>query len=436
MVTVHGRTLVHEPVVGIVKAHRFARHADEVEFPLERSLDLLRVLCRLDPGPAIVDLARLDGDGAPRTAATLEERVRAVLGPVVGAGGADGGRRSADVVRRGSATDLVERASLLRRDSVHGAFAGTITVDEEHDRLVVNGRPVQVVYSDDPAGIDYTAHGIHDALVIDNTGKWRDAAGLEQHLRSRGVARVLLTAPGKGSVKDIVHGLNHDTLTPQDRTASAASCTTNAIAPVLKALDDRFGVEHGHVETVHSFTNDQNLIDNFHPGDRRGRSAVLNMVLTETGAARAVAEALPELAGRLTGNSIRVPTPDVSLAILTLTLAGDVTRAELNEHLRSVSLHSHLHEQVDHVESPEVVSSDFVGSRGTGVVDGLATIAEGRHAVVYVWYDNEFGYSQQVVRVARTVAGVELQTYPPLPEASPDLSARDRARPAAAVVTP
>jgi glyceraldehyde 3-phosphate dehydrogenase len=440
-VTLHGRSLVGESVTGIVKAHRFARRVDDVEFPVETSLELLQVLTGLDLEPAVVDLAAL---AAHDTGATLAERAAHALqggGPGGGSGGGPGtadvvlygfgrigrllarillGRGTpvaglalrAVVVRRGSPDDLVKRASLLRRDSVHGAFAGTISVDPEHDQLVVNGTTVQFLYSDDPAGLDYTVHGIRDAIVIDNTGTWRDAEGLNRHLRSPGVARVLLTAPGRGGLKNIVHGINHDTIEPGDRVVSAASCTTNAISPVLKVLHERFGVEHGHVETVHSFTNDQNLIDNFHRGDRRGRSAVLNMVLTETGAARAVAKAVPELAGRLTGNSIRVPTPDVSLAVLNLTLDREVTKTELNEFLRGVSLHSSLHRQVDYVESPEVVSTDFVGSRGTGVVDGLATIADGRHVVVYVWYDNEFGYSEQVLRVATTMAGVELPSLP------------------------
>jgi glyceraldehyde 3-phosphate dehydrogenase len=434
-VTLHGRSLVGESVTGIVKAHRFARRVDDVEFPVQTSLELLHVLVDLELPPAQVDLAALavHADGA-----SLADRARAALADVPpGRGTADvvlygfgrigrllarillgrgtaatGLTLRAVVVRRGSADDLVKRASLLRRDSVHGAFDGTITVDAEHDRLVVNGTVVQFLYADDPGSLDYTRHGIRDAVVIDNTGTWRDAEGLSRHLDSAGVARVLLTAPGKGAVKNVVHGINHTTLDDADRIVSAASCTTNAVSPVLKVLHERFGVEHGHVETVHSFTNDQNLIDNFHRGPRRGRSAVLNMVLTETGAARAVAKAVPELAGRLTGNSIRVPTPDVSLAVLNLTFATEVDRAEVNEFLRSTSLTSSLHRQIDYVESPEVVSTDFVGSRGTGVVDGLATIADGRHVVVYVWYDNEYGYSEQVLRVAETMAGVERPELP------------------------
>jgi glyceraldehyde 3-phosphate dehydrogenase len=285
-------------------------------------------------------------------------------------------------------------------------------VDEQAETITANGTRIQVIYSDDPSTIDYTQYGIRDALVVDNTGRWRDAEGLSQHLRSKGVAKVLLTAPGKGALKNIVHGINHGTIAEDDTIITAASCTTNAITPVLKAVNDRFGVVHGHVETVHSFTNDQNLIDNFHRGDRRGRSAALNMVLTETGAAKAVAKALPELEGKLTGSSIRVPTPDVSIAILNLTLREGTTKEEVNAYLRGMSLHSDLRKQIDYIASPEVVSTDFVGSRRAGIVDGLATIANGTFLVLYVWYDNEFGYSCQVVRVMEEMAGVHPPAFP------------------------
>src|SRR5690606_13060290 len=198
--------------------------------------------------------------------------------------------------------------------SVHGPFEGTISVDEENNTLLANGTLLQFIYSDDPATIDYTAYGITNAIVVDNTGRWRDRAGLNQHLSSKGVAKVLLTAPGKDDIKNIVYGINHETIDAQDDVLSAASCTTNAIVPVLKAVSDAYGIAHGHVETVHSYTNDQNLTDNFHKGNRRGRSAPMNMVLAETGAASAVSKAIPELAGKLTGNAIRVPTPNVSMA--------------------------------------------------------------------------------------------------------------------------
>ena len=328
------------------------------------------------------------------------------------AGGGQGLRLRAIVVRKGSDNDLTKRASLLRRDSVHGPFQGTIRVNEAANTITANGVQIQVIYSDNPATIDYTAYGIKDALLVDNTGRWRDAGGLSQHLQSKGIGRVLLTAPGKGDLKNIVHGINHGTIEDTDRIVSAASCTTNAITPVLKAINYKFGVVHGHVETVHSFTNDQNLIDNFHNGDRRGRSAALNMVITETGAAQAVAKALPELLGKLTGSSIRVPTPNVSLAILNLSLENGTTKDEINNYLREMSLHSDLRRQIDYIDSPEVVSTDFVGSRRAGIVDGLATISNGKNLVLYVWYDNEFGYSCQVVRVMEEMAGVNRPAFP------------------------
>jgi glyceraldehyde 3-phosphate dehydrogenase len=193
---------------------------------------------------------------------------------------------------------------------------------------------------------------------------------------------------------------------------SAASCTTNAITPVLKAINDQFNVIDGHVETVHAFTNDQNLIDNYHKGSRRGRSAPLNMVITETGAAKAVAKALPEMAGKLTGNAIRVPTPNVSMAILNLNVEKATTTEDVNDYLRTVSLHSSLAKQIDFVNSEEVVSSDFVGSRRAGVVDARATIVNGGRVILYVWYDNEFGYSAQVVRIANQMAGIRYPAFP------------------------
>ncbi|MDQ0000821.1 glyceraldehyde-3-phosphate dehydrogenase [Pseudarthrobacter sulfonivorans] len=442
--SIHGRSLVNTSTMNILKAHRFARRVSKEELLLEETAPLLNALAGLELGAAAIDIARLnqkfkeEGGGA-----TLEEFLRNELADVVGrrgaddrtstdvvlygfgrigrllarlliekAGGGHGLRLRAIVVRRGSDKDIVKRASLLRRDSVHGPFEGTIRVDEEANTITANGVRIQVIYSDNPATIDYTAYGIKDALVVDNTGRWRDAEGLSQHLQSKGAARVLLTAPGKGALKNIVYGINHGSILDSDQIVSAASCTTNAITPVLKAINDRFGVIHGHVETVHSFTNDQNLIDNFHKGDRRGRSAALNMVITETGAATAVAKALPELEGKLTGSSIRVPTPDVSLAILNLSLENGTTKEEVNSFLRDMSLHSDLRKQIDFMDSPEVVSTDFVGSRHAGIVDGLATISNGKNLVLYVWYDNEFGYSCQVVRVMEEMAGVNRPSFP------------------------
>ena len=442
--SIYGRGLINRSVIGILKAHRFARQIDDAELSVHDTFPILQVMSQLELGAASVDLGRLavkfkhEANGR-----SVEQFVREELADVAGkqgsnghqgtdvvlygfgrigrllariliekTGGGDGLRLRAIVVRKGAENDLVKRASLLRRDSVHGSFNGTITIDEENNTILANGNLIQVIYSNDPTTVDYTAYGNQDAIVVDNTGKWRDAEGLGQHLKCPGVARVILTAPGKGEIKNIVHGINHQLITADDKILSAASCTTNAIVPVLKAVYDKFGIVHGHVETVHSYTNDQNLIDNFHKGNRRGRSAALNMVITETGAATAAAKALPVLKGKLTGNAIRVPTPNVSMAILNLALEKATSREEINEYLRHMALHSELHKQIDFTNSPEVVSTDFVGSRHAGIVDAEATICNDNRVVLYVWYDNEFGYSCQVVRVLEDMAGVNPPAFP------------------------
>ncbi len=441
--SVYGRKLINQSAIDIIKAHRVVRRIDGEELDLNDTKAILDAIETLNVGSVAVDLGRVNKKFKESGSVDLNAFLTEELGEKVGQAGATdaepqdvvlygfgrigrllarilierggyGLRLRAIVVRKGSDDDIVKRASLLRRDSVHGRFEGSITVDEENSTILANGTLIKVLYSNDPTTVDYTAHGIDNAIVVDNTGRWRDEAGLSQHLAAKGVSRVLLTAPGKGDLKNIVHGINDSWITADDKILSAASCTTNAITPVLKALNDKFGVSHGHVETVHSFTNDQNLIDNFHKGERRGRSAALNMVITETGAAKAVAKALPEFAGKLTGNAIRVPTPDVSMAILNLNLENETTKEELNDFLRETSLTSSLHKQIDYIDSPEVVSTDFVGSRRAGIVDGLATIVTGKNAVVYVWYDNEFGYSCQVVRVIESMAGTHPAAVPAL----------------------
>ena len=222
------------------------------------------------------------------------------------------------VIRKASEDDIYKRASLLSRDSVHGSFDGTVRVDEENSSLVVNGNPIKIIYANNPSEVSYKDYEINEPIVIDNTGVWRDESSLSKHLDS-GASKVILTAPAKGAIKNIVYGINDEEIVDEDKILSAASCTTNAIVPVLKSVNDKYTIESGHVETIHSYTNDQNLIDNFHKGDRRGRGAPLNMVITTTGAVKAVSKALPELDGKLTGNAIRVPTPNaVSYTHLTL----------------------------------------------------------------------------------------------------------------------
>lgn len=310
-------------------------------------------------------------------------------------------------------TLLEKRASLLKYDSVHGDFQGTVHIDEENKALIINGTTVYIISANNPEEIDYTAYGIHDALVIDNTGAFRDEAALSRHLQSKGASKVLLTAPGKG-VPNIVHGVNHKEYDPEKIAIySAASCTTNAITPILKAIDDSFGIVQGHLETIHAYTNDQNLVDNMHKKYRRGRAAALNMVITETGAGSAVAKALPNLAGKLTSNAIRVPVPNGSLAVLSLEINKKVTVEEVNEAVKKFALEGELVEQIKYSLNNELVSSDIVGASAPAIYDSNATIVNtnGNGIVLYVWYDNEYGYSHQVIRLAKYVAQVRRYTY-------------------------
>jgi len=315
------------------------------------------------------------------------------------------------VVRKGKAPDdLSKRANLLRRDSVHGAFHGTISIDHQTNGMLINGNFVQLIYSEKPSDVDYTKFGIKNAIVIDNTGIWRDKNGLSQHLKCPGVSKVVLTAPTKDT-PNVVSGINDHLIKDDVHIYGAASCTTNATVPVLKAINEKFGIETGHVETCHAFTNDQNLIDNYHAKERRGRSAVLNMVITETGASEAIAQTLPELKGKFTGNAVRVPTPDVSLAMLMLNLKTSVTVEEVNNYLRLCSMEEYQH-RIDYSESSELVSTDVVGNRAAGVVDAKATIAMDKRIHLYIWYDNEMGYAAQVIRLVQSIAGIKHPKFP------------------------
>jgi glyceraldehyde 3-phosphate dehydrogenase (phosphorylating) len=328
-------------------------------------------------------------------------------------GSGDQLRLRAIVTRDNSETSLLKRASLLRVDSVHGAFPGTVEVDAEGKALIINGHVVHMIEANTPEEIDYTQFGIHDALVIDNTGVWRDEAGLGRHLKSKGTSKVLLTAPGKG-IPNIVHAVNQTDFDPEKMDIfSAASCTTNAIVPVLKVIETRLGIEKGHIETVHAYTNDQNLVDNLHKKYRRGRGAAINMVITETGAGKAAAKALPSLAGKLTSNAIRVPVPDGSLAIMNLVVKKTTSRDEVNELLRHAALYGDLVEQINYSLSHELVSSDIVGNPHPSIFDSKATIVhpDGKNIILYVWYDNEYGYTRQVLRLSKYLAQVRRKRY-------------------------
>jgi len=441
-IRIFGRRILNNSTISIIKAHRFALQMVGEELNISLSLELVKVMINMNLAPARIDLGKLchsfmkeGGDPAAFLAEHLASintgkdtilqepqdvvlygfgRIGRLLARMMidRVGSGNKMRLRAIVVRGGKTGDLKKRASLLRRDSVHGSFNGTIQVDEDENAIIANGVYIKVIYANSPAEIDYTDYDIKNALIVDNTGMWRDVEGLSEHLKCAGASKVLLTAPGKDDIKNIVYGVNHEDINDTDKILSAASCTTNAITPVLKAINDEFGVNNGHVETIHSYTNDQNLIDNYHKGDRRGRGAALNMVLTSTGAASAVAKCLPEMAGKLTGNAVRVPTPNVSMAILNLNLGRETNVEEMNAYLREITLYSSMQDQIDYTASTELVSSDMVGSTHAGVVDSQATIVDGNRLVLYVWYDNESGYSAQVIRMMQEISGLKMPTVP------------------------
>ena len=441
---VFGHKIMNASTTAIVKAHRDGRLIVGEELDMQHSYDMLELIaemnlrqCRLDLGklcheylhqdahsdmPSFLGsrLAELLGDNSESVVDSHDVvlygfgRIGRILARLlIDRTGTGAKLRLRGVVVRAKGDiekDLLKRAELLRRDSIHGEFDGAIQVDEKRRAIVANGNYIQFIYANSPAEIDYTEYGIKDALVVDNTGIWKDEEGLGQHTSCKGVAKALLTAPAKGDIKNIVYGINDDLIEASDTILCAASCTTNAIVPPLKVIHEEYGIVNGHVETIHSYTNDQNLIDNFHKAERRGRSAPLNMVITSTGAAKAVAKVLPDLAGKLTGNAIRVPTPNVSMAVMNLNLGKAATRDELNQLFQDISYHSHLQEQIGFTYSTEVVSSDLVGSTHAGVVDGGATIADGTRVVLYVWYDNEAGYSNQVIRMMQKVVGLDMES--------------------------
>ena len=446
-ILIYGKSLVNESPVAIMKAHRFARQVDENElseletFPFLQHISSLDLQdCEIDIGELVVKCPFFDEIKTDQTKIPeyLQDELSSVInqksirpnkpqdivlygfgriGRLVArmmiqtTGPGNYFRLKGIVIRKATDNDIYKRASLLTKDSVHGPFDGTVRVDEENTSLVINGNPVKIIYANSPDDVIYSDFGITDPLVIDNTGIWRDEVDLSKHLKS-GAKHVILTAPAKGNIKNIVYGINDEVLNDNDKIISAASCTTNAIVPVLKALNDEFIIKSGHIETVHAYTNDQNLIDNFHKKDRRGRGAPLNMVITSTGAVKAVAKALPELAGKLTGNAIRVPTPNVSLAILSLSLGKDITVDEINSYLKSVAFHSKYREIIGFVNSSEIVSTDFYSSPFASIIDSHATITNKNNVTLYCWYDNEYGYTKQVVGLAKKISKITLKRLP------------------------
>jgi len=453
IVTLFGNSLVNKSPLEIIELHRLARVNVDDATNVSDTFPILAAMAELDLGPARIDAGNLVSQWRVRSgagdsvlvgdSASVGDFVRDELAGIATGktsirpnpqdvvlygfgrigrlvarilagktGRGDNLRLRAIVVRPGGDDDLAKRASLLRRDSIHGPFSGEVLVDDAENALIINGNVVYVIYANGPEDVDYTKYGIRDAIVVDNTGKWRTREGLSKHVAVAGASKVILTAPAKGDIPNIVYGVNHHGMVEAGDVLSAASCTTNAIVPVLKAVHDEYAINNGHVESIHAFTNDQNLIDNYHRKARRGRAAPLNMVVTETGAVKAVAKCLPELAGKLTGNAIRVPTPNVSLAVMSLNLEQAVSKGSLNDYLRKASLEGDLQNQIDFANSTEVVSSDFVGNRFAGIVDAQATLVQGNQVVLYVWYDNEFGYSRQVVRCLEELAGIVMPNFP------------------------
>ncbi len=440
----YGKPVVNLSVSELMQAHRFVRETEDNELSEFETYQVIVALSELALGPAEIDIGIIAAAYLfDSRELSLEEFVKESVEDLIGkkgsilesaqdvilygfgrigrlltrmlvedSGGGDNLRLRAIVVRKSVNNDLIKRANLIRTDSVHGPFKGTVRVLEEENKLIINGNEVQVIYASDPTSIDYMEYGIKDALLVDNTGVWRDEEGLSQHLNCNGVKKVLLTAPGKGGIKNIVHGINNSVMDSNDAILGAASCTTNAIVPVLKVLDEEYGIDSGHIESVHSYTNDQNLIDNFHKKERRGRSAALNIVITETGAGKAVGQVLPDLLGKLTANAVRVPTPNVSLAIMKLTLNKEMDLETLNLFLRQKAFHSEYKNQIGYTNSPEVVSTDFVGNTHAGIVDSAATIVNAKNCVIYVWYDNEFGYTAQLLGLAKEMVGLTYKRYP------------------------
>ena len=446
-ILIYGKSLVNESPVAIMKAHRFARQSDNNELSELETYPILKYIETLDLADCEIDVGEIAVkcpffEDIKNNGTKIGEFIDAELESVINkksnrpsepanivlygfgrigrlvarmmtqtTGPGNYFKLRAIVIRKATDDDIFKRASLLTKDSVHGPFDGTVRVDEENSSLVINGNPVKVIYASGPDKVKYSDYGINDPVVIDNTGIWRDEEALSVHIKS-GASKVILTAPAKGEIKNIVYGINDSILEENDQLISAASCTTNAIVPVLKTINDEFKINGGHIETVHAYTNDQNLIDNFHKKDRRGRGAPLNMVITSTGAVNAVAKALPELKGKLTGNAIRVPTPNVSLAILSLELDKKVSVEIVNDYLRSMAFHSEYREIIGFVNSSEVVSTDFYSSPFATVIDSQATITNDKRVTLYCWYDNEYGYTKQVINLAKKVAKINLPRLP------------------------
>lgn len=438
--------LLNQSVPEILNLHDYARSVVNKPIDVFTTSELAKEILNLDLAPSKVDIGKLANEWLAEGSnfATKADFINQKLADIIGAAGegmepkdvvlygfgrigrlacrelikqAGKGqqlRLRAIVTRKVDEASMIKRAALLRNDSVHGTFEGTVVEDYANSQLIINGQIVKLIEAKNPEDVDYTAYGINDALVIDNTGVFKDKEALGRHLQSKGTSKVLLTAPGSG-IPNVVYGINQGELNLEDDSIfSAASCTTNAISPVLKVINDEYGVVKGHIETVHAYTNDQNLLDNMHKKERRGRSAAINMVITSTGAGKAVTKVIPDLANKLTANAVRVPTPNGSLAILSLNIDKEAASVEaVNDLLKGAALEGNLVNQIKYAIDPELVSNDIIGNTCCSVFDSNATIVSNdkKNIVLYVWYDNEFGYTKQVIRLAKHIAKVRRLQY-------------------------
>ena len=306
-------------------------------------------------------------------------------------------RPNFQVVSINDLTDVETLAHLLKYDSIHGLFPGEVSVS--NGNLVVNGSEIQISAERNPADLPWGSQNID--LVVESTGVFADAEKASAHLTA-GAGKVIISAPAKGDLKTVVLGVNDDILTADDRIVSNASCTTNCLAPMAKVLNDTFGLEKGYITTIHAYTADQRLQDAPHRDLRRARAAALSMIPTSTGAAKAVGLVLPELAGKLDGMAVRVPTPTGSVTDLTATLKTEASAEQVNAALNAAA-EGPMKGILQYCEDP-IVSVDIVGNTHSCIVDAALTKCSGNLVKVFGWYDNEAGYATRVVDLAERLA--------------------------------
>jgi len=295
-------------------------------------------------------------------------------------------------------TDAETLAHLLRYDSVHGRYPGK--VEAKGDRLVVDGREILVVSEPDPAELPWGKLGVE--VVLESTGRFREREQAEKHLQA-GAKKVLISAPAKGEDVTIVLGVNDEMLKPEHTIVSNASCTTNSLAPMVKVLNDSFGIERGLMTTVHSYTNDQRILDFPHKDLRRARAAAMNIIPTTTGAAKAIGKVIPELDGKMNGLALRVPTPDGSVTDLVAVLKREVTADEVNEAFKKAA-EGEMKGILEYCEDP-IVSTDIIHNPASCIFDAGSTMVVGNLVKVLGWYDNEWGYSCRCVELLQKMAG-------------------------------